>query len=85
MQTIHLEVSDKNVPELLHTKQGDVGRKFLAVFRDGAGDYEIPVRPAKGITPPSTATVRLPSAAAPWRWRSLPKCWAAEAAVPCVW
>lgn len=42
MQTIHLEVSDKNVPELLHTKQGDVGRKFLAVFRDGAGDYEIP-------------------------------------------
>lgn len=42
MQTIHLEVSDKNVPELLHTKQGDVGRKFLAVFRDGAGDFEIP-------------------------------------------
>lgn len=42
MQTIHLEVSDKNVPELLQTKQGDVGRKFLAVFRDGAEDFQIP-------------------------------------------
>lgn len=41
MQTINLDLSIKSVLPLLHTKQGDVGRKFKAVITDSGAAYPV--------------------------------------------
>lgn len=39
MQTIYLDISNKSVIPAIHAKQGDVGRKFLAILSDGSVPY----------------------------------------------
>lgn len=41
MQTIYLDLAQKNVLEHIHAKQGDVGRKFEAVLLDNGKPYPI--------------------------------------------
>jgi hypothetical protein len=42
MQTIYIDISNKNVIPIIYAKQGDVGRKFLAVLTDGSVPYSLP-------------------------------------------
>lgn len=42
MQTIHLDISQKNTIPVVYSKQGDVGRKFQAVITDNGIPYTIP-------------------------------------------
>lgn len=42
MQTIYLDISNKGVVPTIYAKQGDVGRKFLAIINDGGMPYAIP-------------------------------------------
>ena len=42
MQTIKLDISQKNISPLLYTKQGDVGRKFRVILTDADKEYTIP-------------------------------------------
>lgn len=42
MKKYHLDLSIKNTIPFLHTKQGDVGRKFQAILTDCGEAYEIP-------------------------------------------
>ena len=41
MQTIYLDLAQKNVTEHIHAKQGDVGRRFEAVILDNGKPYPI--------------------------------------------
>lgn len=46
MQTIYLDISNKGVIPKIHAKQGDVGRKFLAIITDNGttiSNFESPV------------------------------------------
>lgn len=42
MKKYHLDLSIKSTPPFLHTKQGDVGRKFQAVITDCGEAFQIP-------------------------------------------
>lgn len=42
MQTIYLDISNKGVIPCIQAKQGEVGRKFLAVITDNGVPYNIP-------------------------------------------
>lgn len=42
MQTIYLDISNKGVYPCIYAKQGDVGRKFLAVITDNGVPFAIP-------------------------------------------
>ena len=42
MQTIYIDISNKGVVPTIYAKQGDVGRKFLAIINDGGVPYAIP-------------------------------------------
>lgn len=42
MQTIYLDISSKGVVPCIHAKQGEVGRKFLAVITDLGVPYNVP-------------------------------------------
>lgn len=42
MQTIYLDISNKGVIPCINAKQGEVGRKFLAIITDNGVPYEIP-------------------------------------------
>lgn len=42
MQTIHLDIAQKNTIPVVYSKQGDVGRKFQAVLTDNGLPYTIP-------------------------------------------
>ena len=42
MQTIYLDISNKGVYPCIHAKQGEVGRKFLAIITDMGVPYNIP-------------------------------------------
>lgn len=42
MQTIQLDLSQKDVPTPIYAKQGDVGRKFLLTLTDNGRSYTIP-------------------------------------------
>lgn len=42
MQTIYLDISNKGVVPCIHAKQGEVGRKFLAIITDNGVPYKIP-------------------------------------------
>lgn len=42
MQTIYLDISNKGTYPCIHAKQGEVGRKFLAVITDAGVPYVIP-------------------------------------------
>lgn len=42
MQTIYLDISNKGVYPCIYAKQGDVGRKFLAVITDNGVPFVIP-------------------------------------------
>lgn len=42
MQTIYIDISNKNVIPIIYAKQGEVGRKFLAVLTDGSVPYSLP-------------------------------------------
>lgn len=42
MQTIYLDISSKGVYPCIYAKQGEVGRKFLAVITDGGVPYSVP-------------------------------------------
>lgn len=42
MQTIYIDISNKNVIPTIYAKQGDVGRKFLAVLTDDSVPYSLP-------------------------------------------
>jgi hypothetical protein len=42
MQTIYLDISSKGVYPCIEAKQGEVGRKFLAVITDSGLPYQIP-------------------------------------------
>lgn len=41
MQTIYLDISNKGAIPTIHTKQGDVGRKFLAVITDSGVPHHL--------------------------------------------
>lgn len=49
MQTIHLDISVKNIIPLLYAKQGDVGRKFKAVLTNGGVPYPVPAGAAVSV------------------------------------
>lgn len=42
MQTIYIDISNKGVIQPIYTKQGDIGRKFVAVFMENGQKYNIP-------------------------------------------
>lgn len=42
MQTIYIDISNKGVIQPIYTKQGDIGRKFVAVFLENGQKYDIP-------------------------------------------
>lgn len=42
MQTIYIDISNKGVIPTLYTKQGDIGRKFIVVFKEYGMPYSIP-------------------------------------------
>lgn len=42
MQTIYLDISNKGVYPCIEAKQGEVGRKFLAIIIDGSLPYYLP-------------------------------------------
>ena len=42
MQTIYIDISNKTVIPTIYAKQGDVGRRFLAVLTDGSVPYLLP-------------------------------------------
>lgn len=42
MQTIYIDISNKSVIQPIYSKQGDIGRKFVAVFMENGQKYDIP-------------------------------------------
>lgn len=49
MQTIYLDISNKGVIPAIYAKQGDVGRRFLAVFTDAGVPYSPPAGSAFSV------------------------------------